>query len=76
MSEGIIEMIGLLDLFDESKSLTQNMKKASMEDMPHTKRLMNDDIRERLKIKVENITERCRKARLVSMGNVKRRYQE
>ena len=34
----------------------------------------NDDIRERLK--VENITERCRKARLSRFGHVKRRDQE
>ena len=34
----------------------------------------NDDIRERLK--VENITERCRKARLRWFGHVKRRDQE
>ena len=32
-----------------------------------------DDIRERLKL--EHITERCRKARLGWFGNVKRRYQ-
>ena len=34
----------------------------------------NDDIRE--KLKVENITERCRKARLRCVGHVKRRDQE
>ena len=37
-------------------------------------RVRNDDIRERLK--VENITERCRKARLRWFGQVKRRDQE
>ncbi len=36
--------------------------------------VMNDDIRERLK--VEDITERCRKARLRWFGHVKRRDQE
>ena len=42
----------------------------------HTLRdhVRNDDIRERLK--VENITERCRKARLRWFGHVKRRDQE
>ena len=34
----------------------------------------NDDIRK--KLKVENITERCRKARLMRFGHVKRRDQE
>ena len=34
----------------------------------------NDDIRK--KLKVENITERCRKARLMWFGHVKRRDQE
>ena len=38
---------------------------------PHTR---NDNIRERLK--VENITERYRKARLRWFGHVKRRYQD
>ena len=43
---------------------------------PHTKRdhVRNHDIRERLK--VENITERCLKARLRWFGHVKKRYQE
>ena len=36
--------------------------------------MRNDNIRERLK--VENITERCRKARLRWFGHMKRRYQE
>ena len=36
--------------------------------------MRNDNIRERLK--VENITERCRKARLGWFGNVKRRDQD
>ena len=42
----------------------------------HTLRdhVRNDDTRERLK--VENITERCRKARLRWFGNVKRRDQD
>ena len=42
----------------------------------HTLRdhVRNYDIRERLK--VQNITERCRKARLRWFGHVKRRYQE
>ena len=42
----------------------------------HTLRdhVRNDDIRE--KLKVENITERCRKARLRLFGHVKRRDQE
>ena len=42
----------------------------------HTLRdhVRNDDIREI--IKVENITERCRKARLRWFGHVKRRDQE
>ncbi len=40
----------------------------------HTYHVRNDDIRE--KLKVENITERCSKARLRWFGNVKRRDQE
>ena len=47
-----------------------------MDMRPHTLRdhLRNDDIRERLK--VEDMTERCRKARLRWVGHVKRRDQE
>ena len=42
----------------------------------HTLRYLvnNDDTRERMK--VENITEKCRKARLRWFDHVKRRYQE
>ena len=36
--------------------------------------VINEDIRERLK--VENITERCRKARLMWFGHMNRRDQE
>ena len=36
--------------------------------------MRNDDIRERLK--VEHITERCRKARLMWFGHVRRRNQD
>ena len=42
----------------------------------HTLRdhVRNDNIRERLK--VESITERCRKSRLIWFGHVKRRYHD
>ena len=63
-----------------------NVKKLEITEMKmcrwpcgHTLRyhVRNDDIRERLKeVKVENITERSRKARLEWSGHVKRRDQE
>ena len=64
-------------------SSTSRMKKLEVTEMKmcrwacgHTLRdhAQNDDIRKRLK--VENITERCRKARLRWFGDVKRRDQD
>ena len=58
-----------------NSSHVKNLEVTEMK-MCHSVRdhVRNDDIRERLK--VENITERCRKARLRWFFHVKRRYQE